>query len=41
MVAAQASGKTMEKWTKRWESIAEGMENDAEKLAARFGSKGT
>ena len=40
MVAAQATGKTMEKWAKRWDGIIEGMDNDSEKLAARFGKKG-
>ncbi len=37
MVATQATDKTMQKWAKRWDSIIEGMDNDAEKLAARFG----
>lgn len=38
MIAAQASGKSMEKWATRWDAILEGRHDDAAKLIQRFGS---
>lgn len=38
LIAAQATSKSMTKWTKMWDAVIEGRDDDAAKLLKDFGS---
>lgn len=37
LIAAQATSKSMKKWTKMWDAVIEGLNDDAAKLVKDFG----